>query len=176
MIKRLFTIILLGIAAIGFAGCVSERPANTSIVNSGTANTAKSNTDNPVAVITPTPQQTVNDAPTLKPVVYAYYDALKSKDDAALRRVMAQEFIRSVQTDMKAENRKGMAAYMAELDKVPETPVEVRNEKIQGNRAVAEIKGGAYVNWTPFAFTLENGAWKFTGGSPSLDNVGGSSK
>ena len=111
---------------------------------------------------------TTNNAPTIAPVVQTYYDALKKKDDALVKSVMSQEFIKSVEADMKAEKKTNMAAYMAEYDTIPEKPVEVRNEKIEGNNAVAELKGGAYLNWTPFAFVNEGGKWKFTGGSPVL--------
>jgi len=85
-----------------------------------------------------------------------------------LKSVMTQEFIKSVEADMKQEKKTSLAAYMAEFDSIPEKPVEVRNEKIEGNDAVAELKGGAYLNWTPFAFANEGGKWKFTGGSPVL--------
>lgn len=178
MIFRLNAIFVIGILTIGFSACTgSTTSENTAVLNSNSgnaANNAKANTNNPLAVTTPALEQTTNEAPTLTPVVRAFYDALKNKDDAALRKVLSQEFITSIEADMKEENRKGMAAYMAELDKIPEKPVEVRNEKIQGNRAVAEIKGGAYPNWTPFGFINENGTWKFTGGSPALENVSNS--
>jgi hypothetical protein len=111
---------------------------------------------------------TVNNAPTIAPVVQTYYEALKKKDEALLKSVMTQEFIKDIQADMKTEKKTNMAAYMAEFDTIPETPVEVRNEKIEGNNAVAELKGGAYLTWTPFAFANEGGKWKFTGGSPVL--------
>ena len=111
---------------------------------------------------------TTNNAPTLAPVVQTYYEALKKKDDALLKTVMSQEFIKTVESDMKAEKKTSIAAYMAEFDTIPEKPVEVRNEKIEGTDAVADLKGGAYINWTPFAFTNEGGKWKFTGGSPVL--------
>jgi hypothetical protein len=45
---------------------------------------------------------------------------------------MTQEFIKDIQADMKTEKKTNMAAYMAEFDTIPETPVEVRNEKIEG--------------------------------------------
>ena len=81
---------------------------------------------------------TSNNAPTLAPVVQTYYEALKKKDDALLKTVMSQAFIKSVEADMKEEKKTGIAAYMAETDTIPDKPVEVRNEKIQGNDAVAE--------------------------------------
>ena len=158
----------LGIVMAGCGGTTTTtNVANTTAANANAnatapeANTGLGTTKKPEAA-------TTNNAPTLSPVVHAYYEALKKKDDALLKSVMSQAFIKSVEDDMKDEKRTGLAAYMAEFDKIPEKPVEVRNEKIEGSDAVAELKGGAYINWTPFAFVNEGGKWKFTGGSPVL--------
>ena len=160
-------------AALMLAGCGgSENPVNTS--NTSSANTASNgaaNSNNPLAVSTPTPEQTVNNAPTFTPVVHGYYEALRNKDDAGIRRVLSKDFVRSIEEDMKSENRKDLAAFLAETDKVPEKPVEVRNEKFQGDKGYAEIRGGVYAAWTPFEFVKEDGVWKFSGGSPAIDNV-----
>jgi hypothetical protein len=83
--------------------------------------------------------------------------------------VMTERFLKTIEDDMKAEGKKGsIAAFMAEVESDLDKPIEVRNEKIDGNMGVAEIKGGAYINWTPFEFVNEGGKWKFTGGSPVL--------
>lgn len=161
-------------AAILLAGCggtpAPNGNANAPANKANTAN-APANNDNPVATEKKPEAATSNNAPTIGPVVQAYYDALKKKDDAAVQAVLSAAFIKSIQADMKAEKKTGMAAYLAEYDTIPEKPVEVRNEKIDGDKAVAELKGGAYLNWTAFAFVKENGSWKFTGGSPELDSV-----
>ena len=169
-----FKITLLVLVAFGsmIAACGGETTSNVSNTNTAT-NAANANAARPAAnsQLEPTrkPESaTTNNAPTLAPVVQTYYEALKKKDDALLRSVMSQEFIKSVETDMKEEKKTGIAAYMAEFDTIPEKPVEVRNEQINGNNAVAEVKGGAYINWTPLAFVNENGKWKFSGGSPVL--------
>jgi len=166
---NLFLIFVLGLG-IAMAGCGTTTTTNVSNANVANANAnvsfpaANSGLDTVKKPLEPTN----NNAPTLAPVVQTYYEALKKKDDALLKSVMSQAFIRSVEADMKEEKKTGIAAYMAETDTIPEKPVEVRNEKIQGNDAVAELKGGAYVAWTPFAFINEGGKWKFTGGSPVL--------
>jgi hypothetical protein len=64
---------------------------------------------------------TTNNAPTLAPVVQTYYEALKKKDDALLKSVMSQEFIKTVEADMKAEKKTSIAAYMAEFDTIPKS-------------------------------------------------------
>jgi len=164
---------IIGIA-LAAAGCGGPAtPADGSNANAANANsTANGNinsTGNSEFGTTKKPEPaTTNNAPTIAPVVQTYYDALKKKDTALLKSVMTKEFITSIETDMKAEKKTNMATYMAEFDTIPDKPVEVRNEKIEGNDAVAELKGGAYLTWTPFAFANEGGKWKFTGGSPVL--------
>ncbi|HEY0426812.1 MAG TPA: hypothetical protein VGC76_03295 [Pyrinomonadaceae bacterium] len=162
-----FTAIL--IFSVFLTACPSpEAPnANTNPVNSN----APKNTSNGNLNPTKSPEAaTTNNAPTITPVVKAYYEALKKKDDAALKKVMTQEFINALEADMKAEGGKSLAAYAAELEDLKAT-IEVRNEKIDGDKAVAELKGGTYVNWTPFEFARENGEWKFTGKSPDVKSV-----
>lgn len=163
-------------ASIAAAAC-GGGPANTANTansansgNSGNSNTTAA-ANSPVETTKKPVAETTNSAPTLGPVVQAYYDALKKKDDAALMNVLSAAFVKSVQADMKAEKKTGMAAYLAEYDTIPDKPVEVRNEKIEGDKAVAELKGGAYLNWTAFSFVNEGGKWKFTGGSPEIQGV-----
>jgi hypothetical protein len=148
----------------------SETPNKTANTNAANvnANAPKTNAgNNNTFNTTKTPEvPTTNNAPTITPVVKAYYDALKKKDDAGLRKVLTQDYIKSMEADMKAEGAKSLAAYMADIEDLTK-PVEVRNEKIEGDKAVAELKGGTYVNWTPFEFAKENGEWKYTGNRPS---------
>jgi hypothetical protein len=66
--------------------CSTEVPTPNTTANTNT--TAPANTNNSApnsnsAVITtsPTPAQTTNNADTIKPVVLAYYEALKTKND-----------------------------------------------------------------------------------------------
>jgi hypothetical protein len=162
--------IALGVIASACGGtdmtANGSNAANTAGANGNTAppagnSSALETTKKPEAA-------TTNNAPTLTPVVRTYYEALKKKDDALLKTVMSGEFIKSIEADMKEEKKSGLAAFMAETDTIPDKPVEVRNERIEGNNAVAELKGGAYLAWTPFAFINEGGKWKFTGGSPVL--------
>lgn len=170
---RLNLLLTFIIGAVMFAlGCggPSTTPAggtNTNVANAN-ANASTPATNSALETTKKPEAKTENNAPTLTPVVQTYYEALKTKNAALLKSVMSKEFIASVEADMKEEKKTNIAEYLAEFDKIPEKPVEVRNEKIEGNDAVAEIKGGTYINWTPFAFINEGGKWKFTGGSPVL--------
>lgn len=170
---RTFFSLLIVLAAIAAAACgggASNVVNTANSTNTGNSNLA-TNTNSPVETTKKPVAETTNNAPTLGPVVQAYYEALKKKDDAALRDVLAASFIKKLEADMKAEKKTGLAAYMAESDTIPTKPVEVRNEKIAGNKGVAELRGGAYLNWTALSFVNEGGKWKLDNGSTEIQGV-----
>ena len=171
-LNLIFTFVIGVVLAAAGCGGGTTTPtggSNTNLANANSPTNVNATAGNSGLATTKKPEAaTDNNAPTIAPVVQTYYDALKKKDEALLKSVMTQKFIKDVEADMKAEKKTNMAAYMAEFDSIPEKPVEVRNEKINGNDAEAELKGGAYINWTPFAFANEGGKWKFTGGSSVL--------
>jgi hypothetical protein len=144
----------------------SNRPA---VSNSGASNVSVS--ENAVGTTKKPVAETTNNAASLAPVIQAYYDALRKKDDTALRDILSSAYLAKVSADMKKDKKIAMAAYLAEYDTIPDRPVEVRNEKITGDRAVAEIRGGAYINWTNVGFIKEGGKWKITGESSDITNV-----
>lgn len=160
------------IFTVFLTGCPSSETPNTNtIAVNGNTNAPKSgNTNSPLTTTKAPEAPTTNNAPTIKPVVQAYYDAMKKKDDAALKKVMTQEFIKVLEADMKEEGGKSLAIYAAELEDLTKT-IEVRNEKIEGDKATAEIKGGNYINWITFEFAKENGEWKFTGKTLDVGNL-----
>jgi len=171
--KREFYLSLIVIALISLLMACGGTPLSNN--GSNISNTSTNNSSIPTN-LTPTKKPetaTVNDAPTLGPVVQQYYNALKTKDDAALRETLTKDFVSRIEQDMKEEKVKGgIAEFVAKEDQYrPEQAIEVRNEKFEGDKGVAELRGGAYKNWTSFAFAKENGKWKFTGGSPDLDNM-----
>ncbi|MBX3300177.1 MAG: hypothetical protein KF736_12010 [Acidobacteria bacterium] len=170
-ILTLLFALTLSVLAVACGGSSSPNAnvanANKAAVNAETTSTPANVPEG--TIVKPT-AETTNNAPTIGPVVQAFYEALRKKDDAGVRAVMTADFIKRSEADMRSENETSLAAFMAKYD-IIDKPVEVRNEKIQGNRAVAEIKGGAYLRWTPFEFANEGGKWKYTGGSADLDAV-----
>lgn len=182
---KLAFFIIISISAAFLSACSTpETPGtNNSTTNNKPVNVANNQSaptngnttnGNGTAITAPTPKPvapTTNNAPTFAPIVQAYYDALKKKDDAGVKKIMAAEFIKMTEADMKDEKKTSIAAYLAETDTIPDKPMEVRNEQIEGDKGVAEVKGGAYPNWTPFAFVKEGGAWKISNESPDIKNV-----
>lgn len=159
------------IFTVFLTGCPSSETPNTTANTANNAVNAPQNNANSLPNPTKAPEAaTTNNAPTITPVVQAYYAALKKKDDAALKKVMTQEFIKVLEADMKEEGGKSLAVYAADLEDLTKT-MEVRNEKIEGDKATADIKGGTYVNWITFEFARENGEWKFTGKTLDVGKV-----
>ncbi|MBX7061287.1 MAG: nuclear transport factor 2 family protein [Acidobacteria bacterium] len=172
--------VIIALSSLFFAACGGPAANTNTNANSGGQNTTSPNPNQqtqvapanvPAGTTVKPVEETFNNAPTLAPVVHAYYDALKNKNTAALKEVLSAEFFARSEKQMKEDGAKDLATYMAEFDTIPDKPVEVRNEKIEGNKAVAQIKGGDYLGWTPFTFVNEGGKWKFTGGSADLNAV-----
>ena len=88
-----------------------------------------------------------------------------------MKAVLSAELIKSIEDDMKSEKKTKFAEFVAETEKIPENGIEVRNEKITGDRGQAEVKGGTYLNWTAIAFVHEGGSWKMSNESPDIESV-----
>ena len=160
---RFFILLFLMVFLIGCG--TSENPTTAINTNSsGGAANSLNTTKTPEAA-------TINNAPTLTPVVQAYYSALKTKNDPALKKIYSQETLESLEADMKAEKKTSLSAFITEIEPVPDQPFEVRNEQIQGDSAVAEMRGGSYPNGIKIKFVRENGEWKMTNESPEIQSV-----
>ena len=160
---RFFILLFLMVFLIGCG--TSENPTTTINTNSSSSAANPLNT-------TKTPEAaTINNAPTLTPVVQAYYSALKTKNDPALKKIYSQETLESLEADMKAEKKTSLSAFITEIEPVPDQPFEVRNEQIQGDSAVAEMRGGSYPNGIKIKFVRETGEWKMTNESPEIQSV-----
>ena len=113
-----------------------------------------------------------NNAPTLTPVVLAFFEALKKKDEVGVKKHLSGSALRYWEDEGKSV-KKSWIAYLAEDNEPIDEKREVRNEKIDGDTAIAELKGGNLGVWTKTAFVKENGEWKFASpkDSPELKNV-----
>ncbi len=153
------------------SGCSSaDAPTNTANAASANANIAKNSQNNPLATTRNANEETINKAETIAPVVAAYCDAMRKKDDAALRKIYSRASLQKLEADMKAENEKSLAAYLSS-EPVGDKPCEVRNERINGDKAIAEIRTETYPNGIKVYFVKEDGAWKRTDESPEFEAV-----
>jgi len=172
MRSKLIIFTTLFVLTLLLSGCSggTDNTANNSTNRSNT-NTNAQNSNGDLGTSKKPEAPTTNDAPTLKPIVVAYYAALKKKDDAALKAVLSADLVKSIEEDMKSEKKTKFAEFVAETEKVPDGGIEVRNEKITGDKGQAEVKGGTYLNWTAIAFVREGGAWKMSNESPDIESV-----
>jgi hypothetical protein len=161
-----FTAILI-FSAVLISCTKTETPTNANTAKAVNANTATANTDNPLATTKKPEAATSNNAPTLAPIVHYYYEALNKKDEAGVKKYLSQSALKYYETEAKAE-KKNALVLLSEYEEPISEKREVRNEKINGEMAVAEIKGGSLGNWTPIKFVLENGEWKFASPKDSL--------
>src|SRR6188472_2768704 len=167
LIITIFSAMIVAIAC-GDAGTNSN--TNGANANANSSNTAKTNTNNPIQATTPTPEQTLNNAPTLSPVFKAYCEAMEKKNEAGIRKAYSKDTLAIFAEDMKAEGSKSLVEYLS-TDQVTTALCDIRNESITGDTAVAEVKTAGMPNGAKIVFVKEGGEWKLTNRSPSIDAV-----
>jgi hypothetical protein len=174
-VNRYFIAAILSVSTL-FSACggSTETPQNTAN-STANANSANTNASDILAVRTPTPEQTTNNAPTLTPVYKAYCAAMVNKDEAALRRIYSSDTLRYFQSDMKETGEKTLVEYLS-TEQVSIDLCEVRNEQINGDTAIAEIRSKGYPNGIKVVFVKEGGEWKLTNRSPAIESVNRSGK
>lgn len=163
---RFFIFLFLTIFLIGCGS--SETSNNTANTTNKPINAAASNANNSLATTRTPEASTTNNAPTLAPVVQNYYAALQKKDEAGAKKYLSQSAIAYWQTEMKSEKISSLLAILEDNEAPVEEKREIRNEKIEGETAVAELKGGSLGVWTAIKFVKENGEWKFASPKESL--------
>ena len=164
---------LITILTIFIYGCSSEAPTNTANTNSAnkTTDVVVTNTNSPLET-TKTPEtSTSNNAPTVTPVVKAYCEAIVKKDEAGLRKVFSKETLKYYETEMKADNKNSLVEFFTQTEAPNNKLCEARNEVIQGDTAVAEVRTDTSPNGVKYKFIKENGEWKLTNESPDFQSV-----
>ena len=165
---RFFTFLFLTIFLYGCGGTTenSNTATNTKPINANTTTTT--NVNNPLAT-TKTPEAAAtNSAPTLAPVLAGYYAALNKKDEAGTKKFLSQAAFKYWEDEAKTE-KKTAFAYLLESEEPLNEKREIRNEKVEGEKAFAEIKGGSLGVWTATMFVKENGEWKFASPKESFE-------
>ncbi len=165
---RFFILTIFFIFSIFLSGCATtvETPGSKENSKATTANTnsnisSSNSADNPLATTKATEAVTNNNAPALAPVVANYYAALQKKDEAGVKKSLSQAAISYWQAEMKSEKSPSLLAILEDNESPVEEKREIRNEKIEGDTAFAEMKGGSLGVWTAVKFVKENGDWKF---------------
>jgi hypothetical protein len=91
----------------------------------------------------------------------SFFEAAKKRDAAAMKKTISKRMLAELEAEAKKEN-KPFDEYLLSVD-LSDTVPEVRNEKIEGDTAVLEIKGRGD-NWRTTKFVREDGEWKLDSG------------
>jgi len=173
---RIAAIAATAIAAMMLlAGC-NKAGSNSNNAGANTTNNAGPATT-PSATPTSTATTSTGDAGSTPTATFtAYYNAIKNNDAAAVKAIFSKDTIQALEEEAKQQKKsfddvfqEGLKSASAE---VPAQLPEVRNEKIDGDRATLEIKDDKKGTWEPLHFVKEDGKWKvsFNGGVDSSDH------
>lgn len=94
----------------------------------------------------------------------AFYEATRKKDAEGIKKTLSKGTIEMLEGFAKAQNKtldealnSGLASSTSsDAEKKP----EVRNEKIEGDKATLEVKNDKTGQWESVPFVKEEGAWK----------------
>ncbi len=161
-ISKVIFFIIISVLTLGAFGCGGASTVPNKNANGNTPGNAavKTNADNTFGGVKQETGETSNQAPSITPLMQTYYDALKKKDEAGLRKFYSSAALKELEKGMKSEGKKSLVVYIESTEPAGDKPFEVRNEKVEGDTAIAEIRGGSYVGWTKWKFVKENGEWK----------------
>lgn len=175
MLAKTAVFIIVSGLFLGFSGCGGgdgSAPGANEVNNSGAASPSNSATPEPIGNIEKTPEpQKSEEAVTLKPVVEAYCDAMRKKDDAALRKVYSRASLASFDSEMRKEGIRSLAEYLS-IEPVG-NKCDVVNERIQGSVGEALVITKSYPNGIPIKFVKEGSEWKMTNQSSDFESVTG---
>ena len=146
---------VLAFSAFVLAAC--KQAANTNNTNNSNNSNTTSNT---TANKNTTPPASTGDYSTPTAAFKTFYEAAKANDVEGLKRSFSKRTMEEVTKDA-AKSNKTVDESLKEISK--DTPVglpEIRNEKIEGDKATAEMKDDKMDRWIKVYFVKEDGKWK----------------
>ncbi len=166
--KHYLSLSLIFCTATFFVACGGGTSNNAPTPNKANPASSTSPTSTgPLAVTTPTPSQIQNDAPTVAAVYKAFCAAVQKKDEAAVRKIYSADTIRELEKQMKDAGEKSLLKFLE--DDIPSGQCSVKNEVVNGDSAIGELVSDLYPNGIKIIFVKENGEWKMTTKSPTVD-------
>jgi len=146
---------VLAFSAFALAAC--KQAANTNNTNnSNNSNTTSNTTVNKNT----SPPASTGDYSTPTAAFKTFYEAAKAGDVEGLKRSFSKKTMEEVTKDA-AKSNKTVDESLKEISK--DTPAglpEIRNEKIEGDKASAEMKDDKMDKWIKVYFVKEDGKWK----------------
>lgn len=152
--------IMLAILTLAFVSACSKPATNTN----GAATTTNTNASSPAATTTSPAATNTTAAGSLSTPTNAFmsfYEASKKNDVPGVIRTLSKNSVDFLTAEAKKENKTLEVALTESLKNadIPATP-EVRNEKIDGDKATLEAKSSKSNDWDTLNFVRENNEWK----------------
>ncbi len=146
----------LALCALALTGC-NKAATNTNNANSTANSNATANSNKPPVAAD---ASATGDYSTPTAAFKTFYEAAKKNDIEGMKRSMTKKTM-AVMEKAAAEEKKSVDEAFKEMNKdAPSSVPEIRNEKIDGDKATVEIKDDKMKDWSTVPFVKENGQWK----------------
>lgn len=153
MPRSAMLVLVLFIAAVFIVACGARSTNTNTTANAPAPPAAKS------ANTAPSTAAATSDAAGSPTAVFkAFYEASKNGDEEAFKKTVSKDTLAMLEEGAK-EKKKTLSQALKESD-VPPTMPELRNEKIDGDKATIEAKDARTDTWETFKFIKEDGRWK----------------
>ncbi|HEV2911674.1 MAG TPA: hypothetical protein VGX92_00040 [Pyrinomonadaceae bacterium] len=155
----------LVIMTLALTGAACNSTSTNSNGGAGSANNANASNTRPAATnATPAAATSSSSASLSTPTntFMAFYEASKKNDVEGVKRTLSKDtldFLTAAAKEQKKTLEEALTESLKKAD-VPTSTPEVRNEKIDGDKATLEIRDEKLNRWETFNFARENGDWK----------------
>ena len=149
---KIYQITFLLLFALSFGGCNSTQSNNTAVVNQPTNQAKATNESSP-------PSQTVligSPTETLK----TFAEATKKKDAETIKKTLSKSTMKVIEESAKQQNISVNEMLTKAEDPEGKDLPEIRNEKIDGDKATLEVKDDVTGEFDIMPFVKEDGGWK----------------
>ncbi len=89
-----------------------------------------------------------------------FYTAARSKDVAGLKGMMSKEALADTEREAKKRGQSLDDFLAGQGQYFPPNMPEIRNEKVEGDKASLEFRREGAANWSTAWFVKEDGEWK----------------
>jgi hypothetical protein len=156
-VKKIIKLTLFVAAAAAIAGCQKaevKNSTNTAEMKPGASNTNTAKPAEPAKIDTASPGSLATPTDAYKTA----YAAREKKDIEGVKRVLSKDVLAFL-TDMGEADHKNLDQEISQMFETPQAKtVEVRNEKITGNKAMLEYLDDG--DWKRMDFVKEGDDWK----------------
>jgi PBP1b-binding outer membrane lipoprotein LpoB len=144
-------------------GCSKGTSNNTSVNTNSTTSASPAATATQPSTNTTAPT-TSNSGPSPTEAFTSYYEAIKRKDVEGVKNVFSKGTLSMMEERAKKTNTTVDAVMKEGLEEagkdVPAELPQIRNEKVDGDRATLEVRNDKEDKWELLHFVREDGQWK----------------